>query len=217
MTDIGNDVLGTAVNATNGAISAQIGDSVSREVSCDNAEWIQHVGFASRPASAEPGKSSCQVLSIERTDRDICYASRDLRGTKIYGALGAGETCIYANGPRATGTGIVSLKDDGTDATITLEVKQGNSSSGSPIRVTVKSTGEVKIVSGSCTLTIDGQTGDITVDGTSVNLGGAGGVPVVVDAGSLMTWISTVASGLNGLGIVNTPPVGITATKVKAV
>lgn len=217
MSDIGNDVLGTSINTTNGAISAQIGDSVNREVTCDNAEWIQHVGFASRPASAEPGKSSCQVLSIERTDRDICYASRDLRGTKLYGSLGAGETCIYANGPRATGTSIISLKDDGTDATIALEVRQGNSSSGNPIRVTVKSTGEVKIVAGSCQVTINGQTGDITIDGSSVNLGGVGGAPVVVDAGTLMTWITAVATGLNGIGIVNTPPVGITSTKVKAI
>jgi len=166
----GHDVLGTSVNTTNGAISAQIGDSVAREVSCDNAEWIQHVGFASRPSSAEPGKSACQVLSIETTGRDICYASRDLRGTAIYGALGAGETCIFANGPNTNGTGIVLLQDDGRDAVITLRVKRSNVSSGEPVTLKLKSNGKVEIVTGPCSVTIDGQNGSIVVQGQHVNL-----------------------------------------------
>jgi len=211
MNDIGHDVLGTSVNSTNGAISAQIGDSVSSESVAEDAEWIQHVGFASRPSRAEPGKSACQVLSMERTDRDVCFASRDLRGTSIYGALGEGETCIYANGPNGSGTGIVTLADDGTKATITVMAKQGNSSSGSPVKVEVASDGKVKIVAGTATLTVD-QAGAVTVEAPSVKLGSSGGTAICVNAEALQAWIGVVATGLNGLGVANTPPTNLVST-----
>lgn len=216
MSDIGNDVLSTALNTKNGAISAQLGDSVNGEKTADEAEWIQHVGFASRPAKAEPGKPACQVLSMERTDRDIVYASRDLRGTTIYGSLGEGETCVFANGPNGQGTGLVSLKDDGSTATVTMSVKQGNTSGGSDVKISVASSGTITIVTGSSTITVE-QNGAITIEGTSVSLGGSGGSPVVVDSGALLTWIGTVSTGLAGLGVPNTPPTAITATRVTAV
>jgi len=217
MSDIGTDVLSTALNSKNGAISAQLGDSVNGETTADGAEWIQHVGFASRPADAEPGKSACQVLSMERTDRDVCFASRDLRGTALYGALGTGETCVYAGGPRSTGTGLLTLKDDGTTATITMGVKQGNSSGGTPVQIEVKSDGNITIETGSVTITINGQTGGVSFEATTISLGGVGGSPVVTDAGDLMTWIGVISTGVAALGVVNTPPLGITSTKVTAV
>jgi len=211
MNDIGHDVLGTSINSKNGAISAQIGDSVSSESVAEEAEWIQHVGFASRPSKAEPGKSSCQVLSMERTDRDVCFASRDLRGTTIYGALGEGETCIYANGPNGQGTGIVSLRDDGSSATISMQVKQGNASNGAAVKVEVKSDGTVTIKAGASTFTVD-QAGTVTIEAPSVKLGSSGGTPICVNASALQAWVATVGAGLNGLGVANTPPVGLVSS-----
>lgn len=211
MNDIGHDVLGTSVNSTNGAISAQIGDSVSSESVAEDVEWIQHVGFASRPSRAEPGKSACQVLSMERTDRDVCFASRDLRGTTIYGALGEGETCIYANGPNGSGTGIVSLRDDGSTATLSMQVKQGNASNGAPVKVEVKSDGTVKLTAGTATLTVD-QAGTVTIEAPSVKLGSSGGTAICVNAAALQAWIGVVATGLNGLGVANTPPTNLVST-----
>lgn len=213
--DIGHDVLTTVRNTKNGAISAQIGDAVSKETCADGAEWWQHVGFASRPAKAEPGKSACQVLSTERTDRDICYASRDLRGTLAYGELGEGETCIYANGPNASGTGRVMLTDDGTEATVTIETKQGNASNGTPVTIKVSSIGQVVITAGASTVTID-QSGTVTIDATNIELGGSGGTSIVKDAAALQAWVAIIGTGLAGLGVPNTPPTSLVSLTTKA-
>jgi hypothetical protein len=214
--DIGHDVLGTSINTKNGAISAQIGDSVSSETVADEAEWFQHVGFASRPSKAELGKSACQVLSLERTDRDVCYASRDLRGASIYGALGEGETCLYANGPNGSGTGLLTLKDDGQTATISISTKQGNASGGGAIKIEVSSAGTVTISAGPATLTVD-QSGSVTIEAPTVNLGASGGSAVCVNAAALQAWVSVVGAGLNSLGVTNTPPVGLVSGSTKSI
>lgn len=217
MNDV-HDALTTSINSKNGAISAQLGDSTNSEVVSDEAEWIQHVGFASRPAKAVAGQPSCQVLTIETTGRDVCYASRDLRGTTAYGALDDGETCIFANGPNGGGTGLVILTNDGNrNADVEMSVRRGDVSSGGKVRVNVSSDGKVTIETGTASIVVDAVTGAATITATSVALGGAGGLPVVVDGGTLQAWITTVATGLNGLGVVNTPPVGIVSTKVTAV
>ena len=212
-----HDVLTTSLNSKNGALSAQIGDSTSSDVTSDEAEWFQHVGFASRPSLSEAGKPSCQALTIETTGRDVCYASMDLRGTTTYGSLNNGETCIYANGPNGGGTGIVILKDEGRDASVEMSVKRGNSSAGVKVRVVVASDGTVTIESGATSITLDAATGSVSIEGSSISLGGLGGLPVVVDSGALQTWIATVGAGVALLGVANTPPVGITSTKVTAV
>lgn len=215
MNDIGHDVLGTSINTKNGAISAQLGDSVSSEAIAEEAEWFQHVGFASRPSKAEPGKSACQVLSMERTDRDVCFASRDVRYSSAYGALGEGETCLYATGPNGTGTGLVALSDDGQSASVTLSVKQGNSSGANPVSIAVSTDGKITLTSGSAKITID-QSGSVTIEGTSINLGALGGTAVCVNAVALQSWVATVGAGLNGLGVANTPPVGLASSVTKS-
>lgn len=170
--DTGIDILGTSVNATNGAISAQTGDSVNGEVECNEAEWWQHVGFASRPSKAEPGKPACQAVSIETTGRDVCIASRDIRGTKIYGSLGNGETCVFANGPDGSGTGLVLLSDDGNKATVKVGVKQGNQSGGSEVSIAVSSDGKVTVTSGPTVITVDAS-GTVNVQATSMSIDAA--------------------------------------------
>jgi hypothetical protein len=210
------DVLSTARNTKNGALSAQLGDSVNGETTADGAEWFQHVGFASRPSRAEPGKPSCQALVVETTGRDVCYASRDLRGSLAYGELGEGESCVYANGPNNTGTGVIAARDDGTTATLELLVKRGNSSGGAAVRVIVSSDGSVTVESGAASVVVDGVTGAVAVHGTSVTLGSSGGAPVVVDPGTLTAWLTTVSTALSGLGVPVTPPAGILSTKVTA-
>jgi len=213
--DIGHDVLGTTVNPTNGAISAQLGDAVAQETVSDDATWFQHVGFASRPSKAEPGKPSCQVLSMERTDRDVVYSSRDIRGAPNYGAIGEGETVIYAKGPNGNGTSFVALRDDGSAATITLQNKIGNASSGAVVKLEVKSTGAVEITTGGATITVD-QSGAISIHGSSVSLGGVGGTSIVKDAAALQAWVAIIGAGVAALGVVNTPPTTLVATTTTA-
>lgn len=214
--DIGHDVLATRLNAKNGAIAAQLGDCVSQESVSDDAEWFQHVGFASRPSRAEPGKSACQVLSTERTDRDVVYASRDLRGTTLYGALGEGETCLYANGPNGSGTSVLGLRDDGSTATISIATKQGNASGGSAIKIEVSSTGNIVITAGSSTITVD-QGGTVNIDAVNITLGGTGGTNIVKDAAALQAWVAIIGAGVAALGVANTPPTGLVSTTTKAV
>lgn len=122
--DHGSDVLGTTQD-TQGTITVQLGDAVAGEVSCDNAEWWQHVGFASRPAKAEQGAPACQAVSLNGGRNDQVIATRDLRGSGIYGTLNEGEVCVYASGPTNKGTGQILLQDDGTNATITILVGGG--------------------------------------------------------------------------------------------
>jgi hypothetical protein len=115
----GTDVLGTEQDEK-GTILAQTGDVIGEEVHSDQAEWWQHVGFASRPAKAEPGKSACQAISINQGSNDLIVATRDVRGSSLYGTLREGETCVYAPGPKNQGTGKILLQDDGSASTITV-------------------------------------------------------------------------------------------------
>lgn len=114
--DVGVDVLATDV-ADNGTVSAQTGSLLTEEVGSANAEWWQHVGFASRPARAQPDVGACQCVTLNRGDRDVCIASKDIRGQAIYGNLKDGEACVYAPGAQ----GKVSFKADGSIALYTTD------------------------------------------------------------------------------------------------
>jgi len=141
----GVDVTATQQDGQ-GTITAQTGDAVGGEVTCDNAEWWQHVGLTSRPAKPTAGAPSCQAITINGGRNDLVIATRDLRGPAI--PLNDGETCLYAPGPSNKGTGRVLLQDDGTNATITITA------------------GGAKIV-------IKASDGSITISGGPVNLAGA--------------------------------------------
>lgn len=123
--EIGTDILTTDI-ADNGTVTAQTGDVVTKEVGGANAEWWQHVGFASRPARSEPGTAACQAVKLNRGDHDTCIASRDLRGQAIYGNLKDGEACVYAPGAQ----GKVSFKADGS---VTLYTTDDNTPNGNGV------------------------------------------------------------------------------------
>lgn len=211
--DIGADILGSARNEVNGSISVQIGDAVGGEVRCDNASWWQHVGFASRPALAENGKSSAQTIAIETGDRDICFASRDVRGQGIYGTLDSGETCLYAGGPNNTGTGRIILKDDGSVSTLSFLTQKSNASNGNPIIVQLSSSGQITLANeDKGTIVLDqegikmattgsvqiGASGEVAIIGStlalnagSVSLGANASEPVMLST-QLLAWIGQV-------------------------
>lgn len=177
--DIGADILGSARNEKNGSISVQIGDAVGGEVRCDNASWWQHVGFASRPASAESGKPSAQVIAIEQGDRDICFASRDTRGQSIYGSLDSGESCVYAAGPNNIGTGRILLKDDGSISTITTLTQKGNTTSGNPILIQLSSEGKITLTNEDKGAIVMDQDGIQMATPGKINLGAGGAVALI--------------------------------------
>lgn len=99
--DIGVDILVTTLGKATGVVTAQLGDSTAGKPDSDNAEWWQHAGFISRPALPTNGGASCQGLILKCSDRDLVFATRDTRGTSIYGNLADGETCVYASGSQA--------------------------------------------------------------------------------------------------------------------
>lgn len=126
---LGADVLGTSLTAQ-GTILCQTGDVVGSQVSGDNTEFWQHIGFASLPSLPEPGKVACQVLAINSGSNDIAFASRDIRTSSIYGNLQPGETTLYACGPQGTGQAKVLLKQDGA---VTLYTTETNKSDGAGV------------------------------------------------------------------------------------
>ena len=194
----GIDVLKTTVNAVTKTITAQIGDVVSQSVTSQDAEWWQHVGFASRPPAPSAGVSACQTVALRRSDRDACIASRDLRGLALYGSLGDGETCVYAPGKDGKGQARALFKANGNVAIFTL---QGNTAGGQPITIQANATdgsiqmanqygaisiaadgikimfGTSGILLASSGITLIGQ--QIALNGASVSLGANAVLPVV--------------------------------------
>ncbi|HEY2516941.1 MAG TPA: hypothetical protein VGI39_38985, partial [Polyangiaceae bacterium] len=130
--DILNTILGTQTNPDNGqqtgTILAQTGDAVKQVTDCDNAEWWQHTGFASRPVNPKNGVAACQGVAIRCSNRDVVIASRDVRTNQIYGNLSPGETCVFAPGPDGKAQARTMWKADGS---ITHYTTSTNDDSGS--------------------------------------------------------------------------------------
>lgn len=155
--DVGLDVLGTFVDKTSNVIMAQLGDAATNTVN-SAAEWWQHTGFASRPAPPTQGKSGCQTLTHTKSGGNIIYASRDVRGAKIYGNLKDGETCIYA----AVGQARTLYKANGA---IVHYTTSDNTPTGQQVMLYV---GPDKIQLGN-------QYGVLTIDQNGVTIAGANG------------------------------------------
>lgn len=214
--NLGADVLGTTQDAR-GVILVQTGDTIGKEVLSDNGEWWQHVGFCSRPALAKAGTSACQAIAIVQGSNDVCVASRDAR-CALPAGLSPGETMLYAGGPNNAGTAQVRLSDDGSTATILIQLKKGNASDGTPIKITLSSAGKITIdPGGGNSITLD-EAGGIEL--------GAGATLAVALEPALSSWIGnlllSLASGSNSGGpVVFSVPLpaapSIASTKVKAV
>lgn len=98
---IGADIMATTVDKVTNVILAQLGDSTTEQVDSDAAEVWGPIGWAARAAAPTQGAPSCQALALRRSDRDIIFATRDVRGSSVYGNIAAGEACAYAPGSQA--------------------------------------------------------------------------------------------------------------------
>jgi hypothetical protein len=134
----GVDILNTVIDATTRTIVAQVGDVGAQKADSDAAEWWQHVGFLSRPPKPKAQQAAAQAVTFRAGDRDVCIASRDLRGQALAGSLGYGETCVYAPGSDGAGQARILLKSDGS---ITLYTTSDGTSSGQSVAVQVSQTG----------------------------------------------------------------------------
>jgi hypothetical protein len=201
--EVGVEVLSTSVSEETHKILAQTGRNTDEgETHGNNVEWYQHVGFASRPANPEKGKAAAQAFVVRQGGQDIAIASQDLRGADVKGALGPGETCIYATGEDGTSQPRILLKDDGS---INIFTKEGNESGGAGMGIFVRADGSVDIASHSGAAVMLGTDGSIKVfngsggiqitesgaiklaspakidiSGAAITLGGAAALPVAI-------------------------------------
>jgi len=202
--DIGVDILKTVLSKTTGLITAQTGDVVSKTVNADGAEWWQHVGFVSRPAVPTAGQAACQGIAIKRSDNDAIIATRDARGSTIYGSLADGESCIYSPGAQ----GRVLLKADGsvniyttsdntgTGQSVILTVAPGAVSIGTPWGALVMDSNGIRMGAGSAGIQV-GSDGTVTIIGTKIALNGGS-----VSLGATASPTNTILFGPSGLAAI---------------
>ena len=98
MINCGFDVMAATLDPATSAVMLQVGDSTNQLVDHDQCELWQPNGFASMPAAPTQGAASCQGIAIKHSDRDMCFALRDLRAASIYGNLKPGDTACYETG-----------------------------------------------------------------------------------------------------------------------
>ncbi len=227
-----SDILSSEVLQTDGearSISLQTGVISSGETHCDNVELWQQGGFASVPPLAQPGSAASQVLCLTRGDRDLGIATRDVLGFSITGALGPGETTIYASGPNGTGQSRVLLKDKDGVSGISLYTTEGNTEDGSPVIIQATSEGKIQLAASTygfiklseegITLAspgtsssvdlLTGGTFNITAKGMTINVG------ATLNVAALTTWITQVNALLvilaGASAVVGSPPAGAIA------
>lgn len=132
--DRGIGILNTVRDAATNTILAILGDEEGDVTESVEAEWVQHIGFASRPSKPEPNKGGPQAVILRASDRDCVIGSRDVRCHGLYASLDYGETCMYAPGETGNSQGRVFLKKDGS---IHLYTRAGNSGSGDGMTVSL--------------------------------------------------------------------------------
>lgn len=167
------DVLVTVLNSTTKAIQAQIGDATGETPDSDDAEWWQQTGFASRPAVPTQGNSACQAVVLKHGDRDVIIATRDVRGTTIYGNLKDGETCVYAS----TGQARTLWKSTGDIWDITTV---GNTAGGHTVARHLGADGSWAIQGLAAMISADAQ-GNITIGNAAacIKISSAGRVDII--------------------------------------
>lgn len=208
---IGVDILNAVRDAVTKTVLFQTGDVVTGQVESDRVESWQHAGFCSMPGNPLPGQAACQGIVWKRGDIDVCTNTRDLRGQEIAGALGAGETCVYAAGADGTGQARSMWKTNGS---INHYTRVGNTANGAGMGIFINpaddsisivngagngiliktdgiyitSTGSALklLTSGECSLV---GSGTCQVDGTSVTIGSR----VLPGVNSAITGVTGVA------------------------
>jgi hypothetical protein len=220
LVDVGVDILSTTVSTKTKKILCQTGQVDAESTDADGCEWMQHVGFASRPPKPEAGKSAAQGLVFKTSDRDVCVASQDLRGLELYSGLSDGETCVYAAGADGTAQGRVLIK---ADSSVHLYTKEGGTSDGAGMTIQLDAANSAIRIIGpigqAIILDADGIT--LTTGAASLKLGADGSVSLVgtgacqIDGTSICLG-SIAAPVVNGVCVGPAGLVAISSTKVLA-
>jgi hypothetical protein len=175
---VGVDILTTTVSKATNKILAQTGHVVGEVTDADNVEWWQHYGFFSRPPKSQKGKQAAQAIVMRRPERDVAFASQDLRGLELYGNADHGEAGIYSAGEDGNGQARVLCKKDGS---INCYTTHDNTASGRSVCLRIAPDG-LTFTSPWGSLRFDRTGFHVnTASGASFNLGGMAGLPAPFD------------------------------------
>lgn len=207
---VGTDVLRTVLSKT-GLLLAQTGSVTSEQTETDEVEWWQHVGFLSRPPKATAKQSACQAVTIRRGDRDVCIATRDLRGVELAGNIKEGETVIYAAGDDGKAQGRVICKADGSINVFTTDT---NDATGSSVYFRVAKDG-FSWVAPWGTIRFDATGFHVRhTSGARLDLGGVGGLPFPLnELSSYATLSAGMVSASGALNALSSAPDASPAAK----
>lgn len=210
---VGVDVLNTTFDPVTKSITAQLGDVVTEQRISDNAVWLQHVGFISRPPKPDPKKTACQAVAVTTSSHDVCIASRDLRGHELAGSIGPGETCVYAPGALGTSQARMLLKDSGAVAFITAE---GNTLEGGSATISVDSDGNIVLASSKGAIVIK-DSGITLISGNSaLKLGSDGNITLIGNAAAINAGSVSIGAGAIIPAVIGpTGITGVASTSVK--
>ena len=221
---VGVSILNTVVDKTTSTILAMTGDARAPQADTSEAEWWQHIGFLSRPSNPTVGNTDAQGicgegLVMRRGDRDIVYASRDVRGQSLQGNLAPGETIVYAGGTTGTAQGRVLLKADGSVTTFTTQNNVPGARSiyarvGTGLNAKTGAPDGFSWVApwGSMKFDATGLHVVLTASGTEFHLGAVGGLPPPLDkissycnitAGTFRANVSNATVGLGTVQLAN--------------
>lgn len=181
--------------ADTGAVLAQTGSASAQRVDDPDAVLWQSLGVVARPKAPGTDGRGCQAIVLRSSGRDYCIAYRDVRALSLAGALGEGDTCVYATDGQARAL----FKADGS---ITLITTADNTATGQTVLFSVGTTG-IKAVT---------PWGVATIDENGIQLAAAGGASFLkLDADGFT--VSGAAASL-ACGAVN---LGAAATAATAV
>jgi hypothetical protein len=201
-------VLATSVSDKTKKILSQIGSNVGEgQVDASNVEWLQHVGFASRPASPVKG-SEAHALAVRIGNTEVVLGSSDIRSLGVYGSLSEGETCVYAGGADGLGQARMLLKADGG---INLYTREGNAPGGGGMLIQLDASSDtIRIVNSVGNgIVIDADGVSITSGGAALTLTTAGDAKLVATGMCQMDGAS-VCLGSIAIPVVNSILVGPT-------
>lgn len=95
-------VLNARADTTTGMVTYQTGDVHSGEVYDDAVVAMQAHGLISMPAPPAPGLSAPEAIVLKTGGSDIAIAGRSVRSGEIAGLVKMGESCVFADGSRAS-------------------------------------------------------------------------------------------------------------------
>jgi hypothetical protein len=206
---LGAAVLKTTVDTVTNTILAQLGSIADEYVYADDADWYQHVGFASRPSQPVKNKSAAECVSIIG-DREVVIASRDLRGLAIYGNMNDGETCVYAGGSDGNAQARVYCRADGSVTLMTTDTNTGPDKGGQVVALRISPQGGLEFTSQWGSMVLDKTGFHVkTAAGPRIDMGG-----LTIPGLSAIPGIGTLVNSMGSYATISAPFVNIQGAAV---